>query len=282
MTVRPQENINYCNLYMRLSEFSINKLTAFITGDNFPPRRTGPQLVDLFNQYGCSDLYDEYGLPDINKRNGQRPSRKEYVVSRLLSISGTNECRQLLIQIINEIEGKPETVSQINDILKKEHYYISFENGVYNIHGGIIDRRLPVRNEAHFQEIQERILHVLDSARISIWLVMAWFTNRTLFDKLLEKKKSGLDVQLAIYDDGINRNTGINYSELSTKKIQKAKRGGIMHDKFCVIDNQIVITGSYNWSNNAEFKNDENVTIENDPDQATRYSEEFRRLTSTT
>jgi len=55
-----------------------------------------------------------------------------------------------------------------------------------------------------------------------------------------------------------------------------------MHDKFCVIDNQIVITGSYNWSNNAEFKNDENVTIENDPDQATRYSEEFRRLTSTT
>ena len=43
--------------------------------------------------------------------------------------------------------------------------------------------------------------------------------------------------------------------------------------------NQVVITGSYNWTRNAEFKNDENITIERDPDQATRYSEEFRKLT---
>lgn len=52
-----------------------------------------------------------------------------------------------------------------------------------------------------------------------------------------------------------------------------------MHDKFCVIDNQRVITGSYNWSDNAEYKNDENISIQNDPDSATRYSLEFRRLT---
>ena len=52
-----------------------------------------------------------------------------------------------------------------------------------------------------------------------------------------------------------------------------------MHDKFCVIDNQLVITGSYNWSDNAEFKNDENITIEKDPNQASSFSEEFRRLT---
>ncbi|MBN3583384.1 hypothetical protein JYB64_13380 [Algoriphagus aestuarii] len=34
------------------------------------------------------------------------------------------------------------------------------------------------------------------------------------------------------------------------------------------MDNQIVITGSYNWSDNVEFKNDENITVENDPKQA--------------
>lgn len=53
-----------------------------------------------------------------------------------------------------------------------------------------------------------------------------------------------------------------------------------MHNKFCVIDNQVVITGSYNWSDNAEFKNDENVTVEHDPKQATKYSVEYKRLTT--
>jgi len=61
--------------------------------------------------------------------------------------------------------------------------------------------------------------------------------------------------------------------------IRRGSRGGLMHDKFCVIDNQIVITGSYNWTDNAEFKNDENVTVQRDPSQATLYSEEYRRLT---
>ncbi len=40
------------------------------------------------------------------------------------------------------------------------------------------------------------------------------------------------------------------------------------------------ITGSYNWSDNAEFKNDENVTVEHAPKQATKYSVEYKRLTT--
>ena len=54
-----------------------------------------------------------------------------------------------------------------------------------------------------------------------------------------------------------------------------------MHDKFCVIDNQVVITGSYNWTTNAEFKNDENITVQKDPEQATIYTLEYKRLTTT-
>ena len=49
--------------------------------------------------------------------------------------------------------------------------------------------------------------------------------------------------------------------------------------KFCVIDNQTVVTGSYNWSTNAEFKNDENVLIsKNANETATQYTLEYNRL----
>lgn len=51
-----------------------------------------------------------------------------------------------------------------------------------------------------------------------------------------------------------------------------------MHNKFCVIDNQKVITGSYNWSVNAENKNDENAAVMYDDERASDYSVEFRNL----
>ncbi|TAE00475.1 MAG: hypothetical protein EAZ97_05805 [Bacteroidetes bacterium] len=42
-----------------------------------------------------------------------------------------------------------------------------------------------------------------------------------------------------------------------------------MHNKFCVIDSDIVLTGSYNWTNQAQ-RNDENITVQNaaDPQKA--------------
>lgn len=51
-----------------------------------------------------------------------------------------------------------------------------------------------------------------------------------------------------------------------------------MHDKFCVIDNQVILNGSYNWTTNAETRNDEVVTVMNDPEGATKFSVKFKEL----
>ena len=265
---------------MTLSHYCIQGLVPFITGDEYPPYRKGSELVNLFNSYGCRDVYDALGLPDVKKSNGQRPSRKQYVEARLLEFSGQHKLRQLLEQIVNEAIDNPTTAEKMNDLLNLEKYGVIENNGTYTIQGGVIDKRPPIVNEAHFQDIQNRILSAIDSAQVSIRVVMAWFTNQTLLEKLVEKYKQGIDVELAIYDDGINKKYGVDISSLPHKLIKRGRRGGLMHDKFCVIDNQIVITGSYNWTNNAEFRNDENVTIEKDPDQATRFSIEYRNLTT--
>lgn len=238
------------------------------------------ELVKLFNSFGFRDVYDKLGLPDIKKSNGQRPSRKQYVEARLLELSGKHELRQLLENILNESQDIENVADKINSLLHSEKYGVANTSGIYSIQGGIIDRRPLVVNEAHFQDIQNQIILALDSARVSIRVVMAWFTNQTLLDKLLEKHNLGIDVQIAIYDDGVNKKHGVDITSLPHRMIKRGQRGGLMHDKFCIIDNQVVITGSYNWTNNAEFKNDENVTIEKDPDQATRFSEEYRRLCS--
>jgi hypothetical protein len=265
---------------MKLSHYVIQGLVQYVTGDEHFPRRSGPELVKLFNRYGSRDVYDEMGLPDINKKNGHRPARKQYVEARLLELSGKHEIRELLTQIINEAADKSAMATNFNGLLNKEGFSVVEGNGVYTVQGGVIDKSPPVVNEAHFQHIQSQILTALDLARVSIRVVMAWFTNDTLFNKLIEKRKQGVDVEIAIYDDGVNKKHGIDISLLPHKMIKRGKRGGLMHDKFCVIDNQVVITGSYNWTDNAEFRNDENVTVQKDPAQATKYSEEYRRLTT--
>ena len=55
---------------------------------------------------------------------------------------------------------------------------------------------------------------------------------------------------------------------------------GFMHHKFCVIDDKIAITGSYNWTYYAETRNIENIVITDNPDIVNRFSTEFNRLTS--
>jgi len=53
-----------------------------------------------------------------------------------------------------------------------------------------------------------------------------------------------------------------------------------MHHKVIIIDNQIVITGSYNFSNNAEYENDENILIIHDPKIADLFYDEYLNLLS--
>jgi phosphatidylserine/phosphatidylglycerophosphate/cardiolipin synthase-like enzyme len=48
-----------------------------------------------------------------------------------------------------------------------------------------------------------------------------------------------------------------------------------MHRKFCIIDNHVVITGSYNWTKNAAERNDENIMIVQDWAMANQHTREF-------
>lgn len=263
---------------MEISDYTIKQLVPFITGDNNSPTRTGRQLIELFNKHGIKDIYDQVGLPDIGKKNGQRPSRKEYVEARLHDLLNKSELRDLLNKVFNELDDIEKKLDTINSILVDEGYNLILKDGTYSLIGGTIDRTLPVVNEAHFLNIQDKILHALDNAKVSIHIAMAWFTNETLFNKLIEKQTEGIDVKVIIYNDGVNQTHGVDISQFTHHKKIRGARGGLMHNKFCVIDNQVVITGSYNWSNNAEFKNDENITVQNDPVSATTYSVEFRKL----
>ena len=51
-----------------------------------------------------------------------------------------------------------------------------------------------------------------------------------------------------------------------------------MHHKVIVVDERLVMTGSYNFSANAEKRNDENLVVLHNPGIARRFVEEFESL----
>lgn len=51
-----------------------------------------------------------------------------------------------------------------------------------------------------------------------------------------------------------------------------------MHHKFCVIDESVVITGSFNWTSQAVQFNQENIIFYENKDLAAKYVAEFNKL----
>jgi hypothetical protein len=139
---------------------------------------------------------------------------------------------------------------------------------------------------AHFDNIRQNILNELDKASENIVVAVYWFTNQTLFQKLMTKVGEGLKVELIIHNDYINnRATGLNFQSFIDNggDFYFSDTFNPMHNKFCVVDNKALINGSYNWTYYAEDRNRENIlVIKDEQETINAFITEFDRLKSLT
>lgn len=117
---------------------------------------------------------------------------------------------------------------------------------------------------AHFHNIRASIIKEIERANKSLKVAVYWFTNHELFDLLYHKQLNGVQCDLIIHNDYINnRDTGLPFQKFidAGGKFYFSDEENPMHNKFCIIDNQVLINGSYNWTYYAESKNRENILI---------------------
>lgn len=127
------------------------------------------------------------------------------------------------------------------------------------------------------------IIHeYLSNAQTHVAVAVAWFTERSLFNKLVFLQQSGVQVELIITNHEFNTNSYNQYSLLEVHGGFFTELGGdhqLMHMKFCIIDHSTVISGSANWTKRAFCDNEEEVTVvTNNPDRANDFMNEFERL----
>ena len=137
-----------------------------------------------------------------------------------------------------------------------------------------------MQTETYFEDIQSTIITKLHSAQKNIRVAVAWFTDKEIIEQLEEISDRGVQVEIIISDNEINRN--VDFSSLENRGIMihyfPVRGYGTMHHKFCVIDDQLVITGSYNWTVNAKSNNGENIHIVTDANSINQYIEKFKEL----
>jgi len=139
-----------------------------------------------------------------------------------------------------------------------------------------------MQTQAYFENIQEQIIQELSKAKRSVVIAVAWFTDKELFGLICRLANHGINVQLLLMNDDINNQCGIAYELLQKAggkvwKIGNGNNDTLMHNKFCVIDEQVVINGSYNWTNKAK-QNHESITVIQDTELAYQFASEFEQL----
>jgi phosphatidylserine/phosphatidylglycerophosphate/cardiolipin synthase-like enzyme len=115
--------------------------------------------------------------------------------------------------------------------------------------------------EAAFVKILQSATKSIDCALFDVGLESV--------QKILLEKSSQIPVRIVTDND---------YLHKFTYPFVKSDSWGLQHNKFCVIDNTIVSTGSMNPTNNGVNKNNNNLLIINSSVLASNYAAEFEEM----
>ena len=125
-------------------------------------------------------------------------------------------------------------------------------------------------------ECEKNVIRAIKKAKNSIYFLTFSFTSENIADEILFKEN--IDIKGVFEARGAG-----SYSQYQRLKdfgldVIKDKNKGNMHHKVFIIDNETVITGSYNPTENGNKRNDENLIIIHDKEIAEEYLREFERI----
>ncbi len=128
--------------------------------------------------------------------------------------------------------------------------------------------------------VQARLLELINQAQTSIHFLAFSFTSDELAAAIIARSQDGVAVRGVMEATQVRSNVGTEFENFQAAGLDVRLDGNPnnMHHKVIIIDNHTVITGSYNFSYNAENRNDENVLVIHSPEIAAGFLDEFERI----
>ena len=98
--------------------------------------------------------------------------------------------------------------------------------------------------------VQDGLIHLLDNAHSSIFFLAYSFTSDPLGEAIRKRAATGIKVAGVMETDQVGTNVGTEFDPFRAAGVDVRLDGspGQMHHKVMIIDDQIVVMGSYNFT----------------------------------
>ena len=127
---------------------------------------------------------------------------------------------------------------------------------------------------------EQRVVSMFRTCKKTLDLAIFTFTRDSIAQAILEAYQRGVKVR-CIGDDGNSKVKGSDVRLLASVGIPCKTDNNLrfhMHNKMAIIDNSVVITGSFNWTSQAVNKNQDNILFIEDKNIANQYTEYYNKI----
>jgi|LSQX01.3.fsa_nt_gb phosphatidylserine/phosphatidylglycerophosphate/cardiolipin synthase-like enzyme len=114
-------------------------------------------------------------------------------------------------------------------------------------------------------------------AKESICFALYHFTSKELAKSMIRRNLAGVKVNGMIENVSVEPHSVFNGLKGFGCNVRRSNRAGFLHDKFIIIDREVVITGSYNLTASAR-RNNESVMIIRDKNLASKFMKEWLKM----
>jgi len=129
-------------------------------------------------------------------------------------------------------------------------------------------------------DFEKEIIKRINNAKEYVHFLAFSFTNQDIADALIDAKNRGVDVK-GVFDEGQNDyQTYSKYDYLKDNDVDVRIDGNSykLHSKVIIIDDNLTITGSYNFTKQANNENNENSLVIQNINIAQKYNENFNTI----
>lgn len=237
-------------------------------------------LIKEFKNTKSDEIPDKASLTNslMHNKFAISDNKKVFTGSMNFSKTGFSGFNQNNILIINSAEIANIYSKEFEQMHSGKFHNLkenSTQNSIKKLDGSTIEVYFLPQDKA----ITRRVIPLVNSAKKSIYIPAFLITHKELTTALINSHKRGVNVKIIL--DATN--TSVRHSTI--KELKKAgipvkieNYAGKLHSKVIIIDEKYVITGSTNFSNSGENKNDENMLIIENPKIAKFYSDYFKYL----
>ena len=140
--------------------------------------------------------------------------------------------------------------------------------------------------EVYFEDIHNQIIKQISASNESLKICVAWFTDVEIYQSIIQAQHRGVQVYIIVANHEFNKNSRVDFKELLQNKgyvgyignINDGSKDRFMHNKFCIVDDSTIITGSYNWTFKARLNDENIIIIKNQPAVISQFNNKFESI----